>query len=394
MSRPRSDIAIVGVACRMPGAPDPARLWDLLREGREALTDAPPERAGTAVPRGGFIEHVEEFDPDFFGMSPREAVASDPQQRLALELSWEGLEDAGIAVADAAAGPVGVFLGVMAADYADLVVAEGEDAVGRHTLTGLGRSIVANRVSHSFGLTGPSMTVDTGQSSSLVSVHLACESLRGGESALALAGGVNLVLSPLGSRQAAEFGALSPDGRCYVFDSRANGYVRGEGGGVVVLKRLDDARRDGDRVYGVIRGSAVGSGTDAGLTVPSAEAQERVVREALAQAGVEPGEVRYVELHGTGTPVGDPVEAAALGAVFGDGREEPLAVGSVKTNIGHLEGAAGVAGLIKAALCVQRRELVPSLNFEEPHPDIPLGELGLRVVGEAERLGDGPVVAG
>jgi len=390
-------IAIIGISCRLPGAPDPAALWRLLHEGVEAIGEPPAGRFDAGV-RGGYIAGVDMFDADFFGISPREAIASDPQQRLALELSWEGIEDAGIVAERISHSAVGVFLGVMGGDYAELVAAE-RQAITHHSLTGVGRAIIANRISHALRLSGPSLTVDTGQSSSLVAVHLACESLLHGESELALAGGVNLILSSLGSELAAEFGALSPEGRCYAFDARANGHVRGEGGGIVVLKRLGDALTDGDRIYGVIRGSAMNAGSDErGMTVPSRGAQEAVIERALAKARLDPAAVQYVELHGTGTPVGDPIEAAALGAAYGRGRgkDSPLAVGSIKTNIGHLEGAAGIAGLIKTVLCVARQELVPSLNFVAANPLIPLEQLSLRVVGSPEpwSVGKCPIAAG
>nr|QLJ96957.1 SDR family NAD(P)-dependent oxidoreductase [Micromonospora carbonacea] len=387
-------VAIVGIASRTPAASGPDEYWRLLSGGVDAIRDRGPERA-TGPERGGFVDGVDEFDAAFFRMSPREAAETDPQQRLALELAWQGLEDAGIVVPESGSAPVGVFLGVMAGDYADLVVSSGE--VTRHTLTGMGRAMIANRVSYALGLGGPSLTVDTGQSSSLVAVHLACESLARGEAGVALAGGVHLNVSPLSTAVARAAGALSPDGRCYVFDERANGYVRGEGGGVVVLKTLDRAVADGDRIYAVIRGSAVGTGSDpTGLTVPSADAQARTIGDALRRAGLAPGEVQYVELHGTGTAVGDPIEARALGEAYGAPRATPLVVGSVKTNIGHLEGAAGIAGLIKTALCVHHRELVPHLNFRRPNPRIPLDDLGLRVADRHERwpAGEQPVAAG
>ncbi|MEA2224349.1 MAG: hypothetical protein QOH83_2725, partial [Solirubrobacteraceae bacterium] len=385
-------IAIVGLACRLPMAPERGALWRLLRDEVDAITEFPSARLGAwdgdprTLPPAGFIDGVADFDAAFFGIAPREAVAMDPQQRLALELAWEGLEDAGQGARRWRDAAVGVFVGMMYGDYADVLTAAHAEA-GRHTLAGVVRSITANRISHFFGFQGPSMVVDTGQSSSLVAVHLACESLRTGESRLALAAGVNLILSPLSTLRAQGIGALSPDGRAYVFDARANGFVRGEGGGLVVLKRLADAVADGDRIHGVIHGSAVSSGTGAsGITAPSAAAQERVIRAALARAGLDPGEVGYVELHGTGTRAGDPVEAAALGQVYGTARPagDPLAVGSIKTNIGHLEGAAGIAGLLKAVLCLDRRELVASLNFAQPNPGIALDELGLRVVQARE----------
>ncbi|HEV7807155.1 MAG TPA: beta-ketoacyl synthase N-terminal-like domain-containing protein, partial [Solirubrobacteraceae bacterium] len=391
-------IAIVGIACRMPNASTPEDLWRLLRGGTDAIRARDRDRRN-GPERGGFIEGIDEFDAGFFRMSPREAAVTDPQQRLALELAWESLEDADIVAPATSAPRVGVFLGVMAADYADLVAIGGARGIAPHTLTGVGRAMVANRISHSLRLGGPSLTVDTGQSSSLVAVHLACESLRSGETEMALAGGIHLNVSPLSSAVVEAAGALSPDGKCYVFDDRANGYVRGEGGGVVVLKPLARAVEDGDRIYAVIEGSAVSTGTgDSGLTVPRASAQERTITDALARAGVDPAHVQYVELHGTGTRVGDPIEAEALGAAYGGSRvrSAALAVGSVKTNIGHLEGAAGIAGLIKTALCIDKQELVPSLNFSRPNPRIALEELNLRVVSRNEPWpADGqPIAAG
>ncbi|HKT84232.1 MAG TPA: beta-ketoacyl synthase N-terminal-like domain-containing protein, partial [Solirubrobacterales bacterium] len=390
-------IAVVGMSCRLPRAPDPEAYWRLLVAGEDAISELPAERwelAGTGEEEvldepgarlGGFLDAVDRFDPRPFGISPREAAAMDPQQRLALELAWEALEDSGAAPGAPIEAPVGVFLGAIAGDYASLVDRRGRQAIGRHTIVGLHRSIIANRISYTLGLAGPSLIVDAAQSSSLVAVHLACESLRRGESGVALAGGVHLNLDPRGALGAARIGALSPDGRCFTFDARANGFVRGEGGGIVVLKPLADALADDDRIYCVIRGSAVNNdGGGPGLTAPSQAAQEAVLRGAYRRAGVRRSEVQYVELHGSGTPVGDPVEAAALGAVLGAGRggDAPLAVGSAKTNVGHLEGAGGIAGLIKAALALDRGRIPASLNFERPNPAIPLDRLGLRVQGE------------
>ncbi|WP_269321616.1 beta-ketoacyl synthase N-terminal-like domain-containing protein, partial [Saccharothrix sp. NRRL B-16314] len=372
----------MGIASRTPGAAGAEEFWQVLSGGVDATRD---RDRPFGPDRGGFVDGIEEFDAGFFRMSPREAAETDPQQRLALELAWQGLEDAGIVAAGTLPAKIGVFLGVMAADYADLVAIGGTRGVTRHTLTGVHRAMIANRISHTLRLHGPSLTVDTGQSSSLVAVHLACESLRNGEADIALAGGIHLNISPLSSALPEAAGALSPSGKCFVFDERADGYVRGEGGGVVVLKPLDRAIEDGDHIYAVIEGSAVGTGSDdSGLTVPSATAQARTITDALGHAGVDPAAVQYIELHGTGTRVGDPIEAEALGAAYGRSRTSPLVVGSVKTNIGHLEGAAGIAGLIKTALCIDRRELVPSLNFSRPNPRIPLGELGLRVVTDNE----------
>ncbi|MEU5423912.1 beta-ketoacyl synthase N-terminal-like domain-containing protein, partial [Streptomyces sp. NPDC020667] len=387
-------VAVVGMACRLPGAAGPAAFWQLLSEGRSAVRPTPPPNrqadSGLAGP-GGFLDRVDGFDADFFRISPREAVAMDPQQRLLLELSWEALEDAGIRPPALARSRTGVFVGAFWDDYTHVLRRQARDAVTRHTMTGVHRSILANRISYTYHLTGPSLTVDTAQSSSLVAVHLACESLRNGESELAFAGGVSLICSPETTElAAARFGGLSATGRCHTFDARADGFVRGEGGGLVVLKPLAAARRDGDTVYCVIQGSAVNSdGATDGLTLPSGRAQQDVVRLACRSARVPPDQVQYVELHGTGTPVGDPIEAAALGAALGqDGaRTTPLAVGSVKTNVGHLEAAAGITGLIKTALSIHHRKLPPSLNFDTPNPAVPLAGLGLAV---QTRLSDWP----
>ncbi|GAA0988664.1 hypothetical protein GCM10009555_070850 [Acrocarpospora macrocephala] len=380
-------IAIVGVSCRLPSAPGPSEFWRLLSDGVSAVSTVPPGRwnAGPELgpsAYGAFLDGIDRFDAGFFAISPREARAMDPQQRLMLELGWEALEDARIAPTGFRGADVGVFIGVMADDYALLSRQAGASGIGHHSLTGVNRSILANRVSHFLALTGPSMAVDTGQSSSLVAVHLACESIRSGESSMALAGGVQLNLAAESAMAAAELGALSPDGRCFTFDARANGYVRGEGGGIVLLKPLSHALADGDHVYCVIAGSAVNNdGPGDALTTPNARAQEQVMRAACRRAGVDPASVGYVELHGTGTRVGDPIEAAALGAVYGSQRSgDPLWVGSAKTNVGHLEGAAGIVGLLKAALAVAHRMLPPSLNFAEPNPAIRFDEWNLRVV--------------
>ncbi|MBP2068789.1 type I polyketide synthase, partial [Streptomyces iranensis] len=396
-------IAIVGLSCRLPDTDDPAALWGLLAEGRCTISAVPPQRReatggddAPGVQWGSFLDEAGGFDPEFFGISPREATAMDPQQRLALELGWEAVEHAGIVPRTLAGTRTGVFLAAMHDDYAALARRRGADALGGHSFTGLQRSLLANRISYLLGSRGPSLTVDTGQSSSLVAVHLAAESLRSGESDVALAGGVNLILDPDSSLAAARFGALSPDGRCRTFDAAANGFVRGEGGGVVVLKRLADAVAAGDHVYALISGTAVNNdgGGDA-LTSPLEAAQREVLRLAYERSGLDPGRVGYVELHGTGTPVGDVVEAAALGAELGR-PGDPLAVGSVKTNVGHLEAAAGITGLLKAVLAIRHRRLPPSLGFETPNPRIPLGELGLRVNTELSEwpCTDGSLVAG
>ncbi|MFI7097073.1 type I polyketide synthase [Streptomyces lydicus] len=393
---PSRAVAVVGIGCRFPQADGPGAFWRLLRRGGDAITD---RRAGRGPARGGFLDRVDGFDPGFFGISQREAVVMDPQQRLALELAWEALEDARTLPAVLESSRTGVFLGAIADDFATLLHGLGPDAVTGHTLTGLQRGVIANRISYALGLNGPSLVVDTGQSSSLAAVHLACASLRDGESDLALAGGVNLILAPESTLALERAGTLSADGRCFTFDARANGYVRGEGGGVVVLKLLEAAVRDGDRIHAVIRGSALNNdGATETLPTPGRASQERVLRAACADAGVEPGTVRYVELHGSGTRVGDPIEAAALGATLGSARTQdaPLLVGSVKTNIGHLEGAAGIAGFIKAVLCLGARELVPSLNHAGPGERIPLDALKLRVNTETRTWPspEEPLIAG
>ncbi|MFI9522068.1 type I polyketide synthase [Streptomyces narbonensis] len=397
-------IAVVGMSCRLPKASNPTAFWELLRNGESAVTDVPPGRwesvlggparaggvnsaegvepDGSGVRRGGFLDSLDLFDAAFFGISPREAAAMDPQQRLVLELAWEALEDAGIVPGTLAGSRTAVFVGTLRDDYTSLLYQHGEQAITQHTMAGVSRGVIANRVSYHLGLQGPSLTVDTAQSSSLVAVHLACESLRAGESTTALVAGVNLNILAESAVTEERFGGLSPDGTAYTFDARANGFVRGEGGGVVVLKPLALALADGDRVHGIIRAGAVNNdGATPGLTVPSRTAQEQVLREAYRKADLDPAAVQYVELHGTGTPVGDPIEAAALGTVLGAARpaDEPLLVGSAKTNVGHLEGAAGIVGLIKTLLALGRRRIPASLNFRTPHPDIPLDTLGLDV---------------
>ncbi|WP_433672451.1 SDR family NAD(P)-dependent oxidoreductase [Nocardia sp. CA-136227] len=387
MTRSDFPVAVVGMACRLPGVADLDDFWRLLGEGRATVGAAPAARANLSE-RASFLDSVSDFDAEFFGIAPHEARSIDPQQLLALELSWEALEDAGLADVARESRRGGVFLGCTSGDFAELVNAAEGPGITRHSLWGATRGIIANRVSNYFGFTGPSLLVDSAQASSLVAVHLACESLRAGETDIALAGGVNLILSPTSGERIEHFGAQSAQGRCYTFDSRADGFVRGEGGGVIVLKPLAQAIDDGDRIHAVIRGSAVNTGNERRvLSAPSREAQVAAIRSALEAADVPTDSVQYVELHGTGTPAGDPVEAAALGATYGSDREpnSPLAVGSVKTNVGHLEGAAGIIGLIKTALCLRHRELVASLNFERPNPAIPLDDLRLRVVSEPEQ---------
>ncbi|MFF7976631.1 SDR family NAD(P)-dependent oxidoreductase [Streptomyces sp. NPDC007905] len=398
----RNAVAVIGMSCRVPGAKDIRSFWQLLREGRDAIADAPADRWPRDIPelarhpQGGFVEGVGDFDAGFFGISPREAAGMDPRQRMVLELSWHALEDAFLPAENLRGSATAVFLGATGDDYASLVHRHGGDALSHHAIAGLSRGLIANRVSHQLGLHGPSLIVDTAQSSSLVAVHMACESLRSKDADLALAGGVHLNLVPESTIAFARSGALSPDCRSHTFDACANGFVRGEGAGVVVLKRLADATADGDPVYCVLLGGAVNHDGPGALTVPNAEAQSALLREACRDAGVAAARVRYVELHGTGTRAGDPVEASALAEVYGEGRDaaQPLLVGSVKTNIGHLDAAAGVLGLIKVALSMRHGELPASLNYDTPNPDIPLDQWKLRVNAAAVAWPDGPRLAG
>ncbi|MEU3262040.1 SDR family NAD(P)-dependent oxidoreductase, partial [Streptomyces albidoflavus] len=382
-----SALAIIGVSCRFAGAENPDAFWRLLASGGSGVGELPSGRwtgaAAEHTPRtGGYLERVDAFDASFFGISPREAPFVDPQQRLALELGWEALEDARITPDRVRGTRLGTFVGVTGDDYAHLLSPHVGTLATQHALTGVQRGVLASRLAAFLGAHGPSITVDSAQSSSLVALHLAGASLRAGESDAALVCGVNLHLLPQSVLLAARLGALSTRGGCFTFDERADGYVPGEGGGAVVLKRLDTALADGDRILCLVRGSATNNDPGgATLTAPTAEAQSDVLTSAYCSAGIGPGAVRYVELHGTGTPTGDPVEAAALGEALGRHRPSarPLAVGSVKTNIGHLSGAAGIAGLIKVVLSLKHRLLPASLNFEKPNPRIPLDELNLCV---------------
>ena len=393
-------IAVIGMACRFPGAPDPAAFWDLLRSGRSAFREITSDRweinawydpdlgkPGKMNARmAGLLERIDEFDPHFFGISPREAVQMDPQQRLALELAWEALEDAGVRPDALRGSRTGVFVGVVWHDY-ESIARKARAEITAHSGTGQALSIVANRISYALGLEGPSIALDAACSSSLVSVHLACRSLQAGDATLAIAGGVNMIIDPDTMVALSKFGGLSPTSQLCAFDSRANGFVRGEGGGFVVLKPLSRALADGDAIYAVVRGTAVNNdGASNGLTAPNPVAQEKVIREACVRAGVQTADLRYVETHGTGTPLGDPIEAHALGNVFGRDRawDQPLLVGSVKTNIGHLEGASGIAGFIKLILSVYHRQIPASLNFETPNPHIDFAASNLRVVTKLE----------
>ncbi len=392
-------VAVIGVGCRFPGGADgPDAFWRLLCDGRDTITEVPADRwpvedyltddpatpGRTTTRWGGFLDRVDGFDPHFFGISGHEAARMDPQQRLLAEIAWEALEDAGLPADRLAGSPTGVFVGIATNDYGmrfgDL------NRIDAYTGTGNALSIAANRLSYLLDLRGPSLAVDTACSSSLVAVHLAVRSLAAGDCTLALAGGVNVVLSPALAINFSKAGAMAADGRCKAFDARADGYVRAEGAGMVVLKPLSRALADGDPVYAVIRGAAVNSdGRTNGLMAPNRQAQEAVLRAAYADAGIRPEQVDYVEAHGTGTLLGDPIEAGALAAVVAADRpaDRPVLVGSVKTNLGHLEAAAGIAGLIKAVLMVRHRAVPPSLHFERPNPHIPFAELKLRVAAAA-----------
>ena len=381
--RSREPIAIIGMSCRLPGkVATPEQFWQLLQAGVDAIAELPRQRrplpengaadADNPYTRyGGFIEQVDEFEPAFFGISPHEAACMDPQQRLLLETSWEALEAANIVPAALLNSLTGVFIGICDSDYAGLL-REATDLQfsDLYVSTGTALSVAAGRLAYTLGLNGPAMAVDTACSSSLVALHLACQSLRNQECNLALAGGVHLILKPDDTLIFGNAGMLSADGRCKTFDAAANGFVRGEGCGVVVLKRLADAQAAGDPILAVIQGSAVNQdGRSSSLTAPNGVAQQAVIQQALKQAKVTPGQISYVEAHGTGTPLGDPVELEALGTIFRQ-RTQPLWVGSVKTNFGHLEAAAGVTSLLKVILALQHGMIPPHLHFQTPNPYI------------------------
>ncbi|MBI2838246.1 MAG: amino acid adenylation domain-containing protein [Acidobacteria bacterium] len=382
-------IAIIAMGCRFPGgAKSPDAYWDLLERGVDAISDVPPDRWNVdefyhpdpATPGkmsgrwGGFLDKVDEFDAGFFGISPREAARMDPQQRLLLEVAWEALEDAGQPAESLAGSPTGVFVGSCATDYSWLQFAD-PSQIDAYTGTGTSLSILAGRLSYLLDLRGPSVSLDTACSSSLVAVHMACQSLRSRECNMALAGGVNVILSPLSTICMSQMRMMAADGRCKTFDARADGFVRGEGCGVVVLKRVSDALTDGDPIVALIRGSAVnGDGRSVGLTAPNGLSQQAVITQALRNAGVSPSQLSYVETHGTGTSLGDPIEIEALASAIGPRVSENhrCAIGSVKTNLGHLEAAAGIAGLIKVALSLKHKTIPPILHFSRLNPNISL----------------------
>ncbi len=388
-------IAIIGMGCRFPGAEGVSAFWQLLADGVDAITEVPPDRwavdlfydsdpnaKGKIISRwGGYLKDLDMFDAYFFGVSPREAAQLDPRQRLMLEVAWEALEDAGIPPGNLSGSRTGVFISTLRDDYGARIF-EDFDIVELYSGTGSSDTVIPNRISYFLNLSGPSVSIDTACSGALISVHLACQSLRAGEASLALAGGVNVILEPDSDIFFSQAGVLSPDGRCKSFDSQANGIVRAEGAGLVVLKPLSQALADDDWIYAVIRGSALNhDGRSNGIMAPNGSAQEALLREAYRQAGVAPQQVQYIEAHGTGTPVGDPIEVNALGAVLADGRadDDVCVLGSLKTNVGHAEAAAGIAGIIKVALMLQHRLIPPHLHFREPNPLIPFDEFPFEV---------------
>jgi myxalamid-type polyketide synthase MxaE and MxaD len=396
-------IAIVGIGCRFPGGVDgPEKFWTLLLDEVDAVGEVPttrfaldpvfdprPQTPGRISTRyGAFLEDIDRFDAEFFGITPLEAKSVDPQQRLLLEVAWEALEDAGLVLERIPRQRTGVYVGMMASDYEDRLQSD-MGSLNAFALNGSGRYGASGRLSFALGLHGPSMTIDTACSSSLVSVHLACQSLRRRETDLALAGGAHVLLQPHVSISLCQANILSRDGRCKFGDARADGFVRGEGAGLVVLKRLADAVADGDRVHALILGSAVNNDGNASRTMgrPSRDVQEQMLREAYRAAGVRPEDVDYVEAHGTGTSAGDPAELGALGAVLGRPRApgRVLLLGSVKTNLGHTEGASGIAGLIKLALSLEQGYIPRSLHFEHPSPAVAWEDLRLVVQSRGMR---------
>ena len=400
---PNRPIAVIGMACRFPGeANSPAEFWKLMKSGTDAISEVPRDRwnidayfhpdakaTGQVYTRwGGFLPNYKLFDADFFGISPREAAQIDPQQRLLLELAWEAIESAGIPAESLAGSDTAIYVGISSHEYGFAAFNDPE-TLTPYSATGGSLSIAANRISYVLDLRGPSQSIDTACSSSLVAFHDGCAALWRGESRIAIVGGVNALMSPHSTVAFCRAAMLSPTGRCRAFSAKADGYVRSEGGGVIVLKLLEHALADGDPIQAVILGAGVNQdGRTAGLAMPNAAAQEALLRRVYAAAEIDPATVAYVEAHGTGTAVGDPLECAAIGNALGKapGRTRPCLIGSVKTNIGHLESASGMAGLIKAILAVRNREIPVSLHSDELNPNIAFDDLNLAVVREPVRL--------
>lgn len=407
----REPLAIVGIGCRVPGGVEnPSEFWELIKDGTDAIIEVPrdrwnlrkfydpdPDKPGKMYMRaGGFLrQRIDQFDALFFGVSPREAACMDPQQRLLLEVAWEALEDGGFVPEELAGSDTGVFIGAFTLDNKLTQMGSiSRDLIGTHTAIGSTMTILSNRLSYFFDFRGPSLSIDTACSSSLVAFHYACQAIWRGECSLALAGGVNVIYRPEYNVAMCKGQFLAPDGHCKSFDARANGYARGEGAGIVILKPFSLARRDNDPIYALVCGTGVNQdGRTNGITVPNPKSQAALIRQVCQQAGIEPGQIRYFEAHGTGTTVGDPAEASALGEVVGANRtpDNACAIGSVKANIGHLEAASGIAGLIKASLCLKHRQIPPLANLQTPNPKIPFDELGLRLPRRLEPMpgGDG-----
>nr|AKL71649.1 NocP [Nostoc sp. CCAP 1453/38] len=396
-------IAIIGVGCRFPGADNPASFWELLSSKVDAIKELPsrpfdwdklhehsvvPTTGESKSVLGGFLEKVDHFDPHFFQISPKEAERLDPQQRLVLEVAWESLENAGIVPSTQLSGTqTGVFLGASNYDYG-IILSEKNGQINAYNAVGTSLGIIANRLSYLLNLRGPSLVIDTACSSSLVALHYACQSLLSGESNLCLTGGVNLILSSQATISLSHAQMIAADGRCKTFDAAADGFVRGEGCGIIVLKRLSDALRDGDNIQAIISGSAVNQdGLTNGLTAPNGPAQQALIRQALANAGVKPSQISYVETQGTGTSLGDTIEVNSLKAVLMEGREanQPCWIGSVKTNIGHLEAAGGIAGLIKVVLSLQHGEIPPHLHLKELNPYIKIKDTPIQIPTESQQ---------
>src|ERR1700688_445344 len=406
ISMTKDRIAIIGIGCRFPGGVnDPESFWNLLVEGREAISEVPPDRwnverffdAEPGLPgksiarRGGFLDRIDQFDPQFFGISPREAPYVDPQHRLLLETAWEAMEDAGLVLDLERGTDLGVFVGISHNEYQGIQGTPWEHSgIGPHSPTACAHSIAANRISYCLNLRGPSVAMDTACSSALTAVHAACEHIRAGRGEAALAGGVTVMIAPGGFIGFSQAAMLSPEGRCSAFDASASGFVRGEGAGMVLLKRLSRAIADGDPIQGVILGTSINQdGHTNGIMLPSPEAQTRLVRDACRDAGIAPEAIGFVEAHGTGTAVGDPIEAHALAEALCANRSAPLPIGSIKTNLGHLETAAGVAGLLKAMLVLKHGQIPPSLHFSTPNPHIDFEKLKLRVPTQLESFPNG-----
>jgi phthiocerol/phenolphthiocerol synthesis type-I polyketide synthase C len=401
----RDEIAVVGWACRLPGAKSVTELWSLLLEGRCAVTQVPPDRFSLdrfGHPRrqergksytfaAGVLDDLWGFDPTVFGISPREAEQMDPQQRILLQLTWEALEDAGIPPSTIAGTNVGVFVGASQADYGHKFF--GDHAVAdSHFATGTALAIVANRISYIYDLRGPSLTVDTACSSSLVALHQAVEALRSGRIETAIVGGINVIASPASFIAFSQASMLSPTGLCQAFSAKADGFVRAEGGTVFVLRKAAHAYGSRNPVRGLILATDVNSdGRTNGISLPSAEAQEVLLQRIYSRAAIDPNRLAFVEAHGTGTAAGDPLEANALGRSLGHERSDPLPIGSIKTNIGHLEPASGLAGVLKALLSLNHGILPPSLHFDEPNPHIDFDRLNLTVCNESLLLPDSPL---